>query len=230
MPKAKAHKALAKLGRYRSLGHMMGGFIHQLRTPIHIIQSNVEDLASQPRFLPKVKPQTEMIRRSAERLEASVNALLNFIKGTPISLQPGSINDLVKDLGDYLRAECYKRSVLLEKRLSSKQAIRLDPYLLQEALLNLLTNALQAMPKGGTLVLISEDAPGKVIFQIKDTGVGMNKKTLARLKKPFQTTKRDGMGLGVYFSQDILQKHKAKLTFASERGKGTTATIVFPAA
>jgi signal transduction histidine kinase len=210
---------------------MIGGFVHQLRTPLHLIQSSAEDLSKQRRFMPTFKPQAELIARSAQRMEAAVNALLSFVRGDQPNLQPASVNTVIDQLGDFLKDECRKRSVTVEKHLGSQRCVLLDAFPLQEALINLIMNALQAMPQGGLLTLRTEDIPSqkKVLVEVKDTGHGMDKKTLARIAKPFQTTKQTGMGLGVFFTRKILTQHHADLTLASEKGRGTTATIVFPA-
>jgi signal transduction histidine kinase len=209
-----------ELGRYKALGQMMAGFVHQLRTPIHIIQSGVEGMAG---------PQAELIARSADRLEATVSALLNFVKGEKKPYQPGVINPVIEHLGDFLKMECQKRGVKLDKRLEAQQSILFDEYSLQEALLNLMTNALQAMPSGGTLSVISEDhGKGEIVVTISDNGTGMDAKALAKLKTPFHTTKKGGVGLGVFFAREILQQHKAKLDISSQKGKGTAVRIVFP--
>jgi signal transduction histidine kinase len=225
-------KDLEELGRYKALAQMIGGFVHQLRTPIHVIQASAEDLASQRSFMPNFKPQAELIGRSAQRLEASVNALLNFVKGEKLSLRPGTLQEVLHFLDDFLRDECHKRSVKVEKKLQSQFPILLDPHHLEEALLNLFTNALQAMPKGGTLTVATEDRPAqkKVILTITDTGIGMDKKALAKIAQPFHTTKKSGMGLGLFFTQKILDEHRAKLSVESQKGKGTKFTISFPAA
>jgi signal transduction histidine kinase len=229
--KPSSAKALAELGRYKALLQMAGGFVHQLRTPLHIIQSSAEDLAGQNRFLPTFKPQAALIARSAHRMEATVNAFLNFLKGDPLKLQPGSVNELIERLGDFLKDECGKPSVKLQKQLNSRKSILLDSYHLQEAFLNLLTNALQAMPRGGVLSIQTEDSgKNEVVVRIRDTGVGMDKKTLAKLETPFQTTKKEGLGLGVFFTREILKRHRGKIEFFSQKGQGTTVTLIFPAA
>lgn len=219
-------------GRHHALALMIGGFIHQLRTPIHVIQSSAEDLSHQRRFMPTFKPQAELIARSAQRLETTVNALLGFVRGDKIQLKPASVNTVIEQLGDFLKEECQKRGVRVEKTLASQRSVALDVWPLQEALINLIMNALQAMPQGGVLAIRSEDLPSKnkVIVEIKDTGVGMDKATLKRIQKPFQTTKKEGMGLGVFFTRRILDQHKASLAWGSEKGRGTTVTISFPVA
>jgi two-component system sensor histidine kinase HydH len=223
---------LEETARYKAIGQMIGGFVHQLRTPIHIIQSSAEEILRSRGLFHNPKPQLEMIQRSVSRMESSVQALLNFVKGEKPRLVPGTINTVVDQLGDFLKEECRKRKITIEKDLRSQQFLRLDAHHLQEAILNVLTNALQAMPRGGMLTLHSEDMtrPKRVVLEIRDTGAGMDKKTLERVKIPFTTTKKTGFGLGLYFTRKILQQHRAGLAMTSVKGKGTTVTMSFPAA
>jgi len=162
-------------------------------------------------------------------MDAAVNALLRFVKGDKSSLKPGSLHDVLHHLGDFIQDECRKRSVKRDVKLDHKNTLLMDEYLLQEAILNLLMNALQAMPKGGTLTIRSQDLPSKKIqLEIRDTGIGMDAKTLHRIKTPFQTTKKGGLGLGLFFTRKILTQHHATLRFSSAKGKGTTTTLIFP--
>jgi signal transduction histidine kinase len=226
-----ALKAVSDLGRYKALAQMIGGFVHQLRTPIHIIQASMEGLI-EGTLSTEAKTQADMISRSAQRLEASVNSLLSFVKGEKLPLHPGSLNEVVEHLQGFLKVECQKRQVTIEKNLASQRLVLLDDHSLQEALINFLMNALQAMPRGGVLSIKTEDLQDvrKVRLEIRDTGSGMDSKTLARLSTPFHTTKREGVGLGVFFARKVLKRHHARLTFSSEKGNGTTVRIVFPAA
>src|SRR4051794_35996111 len=98
----KASTDIDELGRYKALAHMLGGFIHQLRTPLHIIQSSAEELSQQRRFMPNFKPQAELIGRSAARMQNSVQALLKFIRGDKPELSSGSLNSVVDQLGEFL--------------------------------------------------------------------------------------------------------------------------------
>src|SRR4030095_9850171 len=94
-----------------------------------------------------------------------------------------SLNTVVEQLGDFLKDECRKRSITVEKNLKSQRPIHLDTFHLQEALINVIMNALQAMPKGGILTITTQDLPSqnKVQLEIRDSGAGMDKKTLRRI-------------------------------------------------
>jgi len=232
MPRLKNQKALLELARYKALGQMMAGFVHQFRTPLHVIQSSVSNLRESRFLLPKWRMQLEMIQRSVERMQASVGSLLAFSKGDTVPWTEGSLNRLIDAICDYLEPECRKRKIQLEKRQNiNLPPIHMQAENLEEALLNLAVNAMEAMPKGGTLVMATEFAPdGKAVqARIIDQGMGMDAKLLRKVSKEFVTTKKTGVGLGLYFSRQILKHHHAKLHIASQKGRGTTVTVTFTA-
>jgi signal transduction histidine kinase len=227
----KPSDSLRESARIRSLGQMMAGFIHQFRTPLHVIQSSAAAL-TESNLPPAVRTHLEMIQRSAERLQGSVQSLLTFAKGDAPPWSEGSINKVINAICDFLQEECKKRSVQLEKHQNAQlPPVRMRMELLEEAMLNLAVNGLEATRKGGILGLqtgLSLD--GKwVQVRISDQGKGIDPKVLKRKPSTFVTTKKNGVGLGLFFARQILQQHHAKLEVDSQKGKGTTFTVSFKA-
>jgi two-component system sensor histidine kinase HydH len=232
MPRLKNQKALLEMARYKALGQMMAGFVHQFRTPLHVIQSSAAGLQESRLLLPKWRQQLEMIQRSAERLQASVGSLLAFSKGDTVPWTEGSLNRLIDAIFDYLEPECRKRKIQLEKHQNvNLPPIRMQTENLEEALLNLAVNAMEAMPKGGVLGLMTEvGADGKSVqARITDQGMGMDAKLLRKVSKGLVTTKKTGVGLGLYFTRQILKHHHAALHITSQKAQGTTVTVTFAA-
>jgi two-component system sporulation sensor kinase C len=94
--------------------------------------------------------------------------------------------------------------------------------------INLVRNALEAMPQGGVLRLSTKHTPGQIEFQVSDTGVGMNDKQRESAFQPFYSTKSGGTGLGLPYAQEIVHEHGGYIRCESELGKGTTFTVVIP--
>jgi signal transduction histidine kinase len=107
--------------------------------------------------------------------------------------------------------------------------IRADPEQLGRALRNLVANAIEAMPDGGTLTLRARRRGGRVLLEVADTGEGLSEEARARLFTPYHTTKRTGTGLGLAIVQSIVSDHRGKIAVESERGRGTTFHIELPA-
>ncbi len=107
-------------------------------------------------------------------------------------------------------------------------AVRIDQHQIQQVLVNLILNAIQAMEKGGTLGIQTFARPGGIGISVKDTGIGIPKSNLKKIFDPFFTTKSEGTGLGLSISLKILEKHGATLEAVSKEGKGSTFTIHLP--
>jgi signal transduction histidine kinase len=105
---------------------------------------------------------------------------------------------------------------------------RLDPHLMRRVLVNLIENAVQAMPKGGKLEIACARVDSELLITVKDTGIGMPKEVVENVFKPFFTTKTKGTGFGLYTSKRIVEAHGGKISVESEVGKGTTFTIRIP--
>jgi signal transduction histidine kinase len=235
MKKKKAPKASAaavELERARALSRMIAGFVHQFRTPLHIISSTGAMLADTPQMPEALKPELELLRRSADRLSESVSHLLAFAKGDPMPWTERSLNEPLNKVIDFLKDECRKRHVRLDLTEDpSLPPVRMQSALLEEAILNFAMNSLEAMPKGGILSLATQAVEnGKVRICINDTGVGMDAQAIKKLGQAFTSGKKAGMGLGVYFAFEILKRHKARAQFESAPGQWTIATLTFPTA
>lgn len=106
--------------------------------------------------------------------------------------------------------------------------MKLDFFLLMNALMNIIENSINAMPKGGKLDITMNKTESNLIIKISDTGEGMSKEVLEKLFTPHFTTKKKGTGLGLYIARKIIEKHDGKIMVESEQGKGTTFSIILP--
>jgi signal transduction histidine kinase len=211
---------------------MIPGFVHQLRSPLHIVGSSAQNMADSGKIPDGCRADLELIRRAADRAQAAVQNLLLYSKGEDLPFTVESLNVPVNHAVDYLKEECRKRNIQLDLREELKiPAVRIQSILVEEAILNFAVNALDAMPKGGVLGLTTQAGPEQsdARVMISDTGVGMTPAAVKRFGKAFSTGKKEGMGLGVYFATEILKKHNAKLRVESRLGRGTTITLIFPA-
>jgi len=226
----KKPKTGREIEQAQTLTRMIAGFVHQFRTPLHIISSagsNLKDAAGIPASM---RPEIDLICRSADRLKTAVQNLLTFAKGEEIPWTPNSVNTVINRVADFLKDECIKRGLKLELRQdASLSPIRMQLEWLEEAFLNFSMNSVEAMAPGGTLTIQSKksDDGKRVIVVISDTGAGMTAGVIKHLGQAFQSGKKGGVGLGVYFALEILKRHKAKPVYTSVLGEGTTLTIAF---
>jgi len=215
--------------RAQALARMMAGFVHQFRTPLHVIASSVEGMKQASDFPKSLESDRSLIERSVERLQTAVKNLLTFAKGDEIPWTERSINEPLNHAADFLKDECAKRKLKFEIKLDANlPRTRMQTEWLEEALMNFAVNGMEAMSAGGTLTISTERQKDKgVLVKIKDTGAGMTPAVIKHLGKAYSTGKKSGVGLGVYFATEILKKHKARLQYTSELGLGTTVHITF---
>jgi len=116
----------------------------------------------------------------------------------------------------------------MSKRVPSDMLIKVDPLLMRRVLVNLFSNAIQAMPDGGTLLVSAAREGDAIRISVMDNGVGMSKETLSRLFQPLFTTKAKGMGMGLAVIKRIVEAHNGSINIQSEQGEGTTVTIILP--
>jgi signal transduction histidine kinase len=210
---------------------------HEIRNPLAGIGAGVEYLGTR---LDPAAPEQEDLRfvlAETQRLNRIVSELLDYAHPRPLHREPLEVGDLVPRVEHALEPHLASRSVRLECRGPLPLAILGDPDRVQQILLNLVKNAVEAAPGGSTVRLEwsakggEEAAEGnQVRFLIIDRGPGMTAEQQAQAFEPFYTTKATGTGLGLHMAQAIAEQHGGSLRLLSVPGEGTTAVLELPAA
>ena len=217
-----------RLSLKKSISALAGGVGHELRNPLGAIKNAVYFLnmmLEEPE--PEIKETLEILEKEIVISENIISSLLDFAHPRPLRLQKVDINDVVqKALSRITVPDEVKVSSQLNIALPSIQA---DPDQLTQVFNNIISNAIQAMPEGGQLVIKSEaPSPGWVTISIKDTGVGIPEENLEKLFEPLFTTKAKGIGLGLSVSQTLAKGHGGNIEVQSEVGKGSTFKVQLP--
>ena len=153
-----------------------------------------------------------------------------------LSRQLVDINELIRDAVAMTRPKWRHESlkkghpIEIDLALSPLPRVMVNPSDIREVLVNLIFNAVEAMPQGGKITISSAKEADRVIVQVQDTGIGMDEETKGRIFDPFFTTKGHGSGLGLSLSYTICQSHGGTLEVESEPGKGSTFTLSLPVA
>jgi signal transduction histidine kinase len=176
-----------------------------------------------------------IIGEKIEHLNKIVEQVLAFARTSEPKLAPVNLNLLIDELGLLVRHKLKNQGVLWRIKLDPElPPVMGDATQLEQVFLNLILNATEAMPHGGTLAISTRlspatRAPGSVIVEFKDTGHGMNDEQQRRaFSSLLQTTKRTGTGLGLAIVHRIVEAHHGKLSLRSRPAKGTTIRITFP--
>lgn len=230
-----AEDALDELrGRFSELAALSGSLAHEIKNPLSVIRMNMdllgEDFAEaatpkERRALGKI----EMVSRQCTRLENLLNDFLRFNKVGQLELRPGSLNEQIERVLDLFVPQAEESHVEMVRYLDPDlPSISLNAETLQAALVNLVKNALEAMPDGGQLTARTRVTRQGVALDLIDTGVGMDERTAMKMFDAFYTTKSGGSGLGLPTARRIIEAHGGRIGVHSEVGIGTQFTLEFP--
>jgi signal transduction histidine kinase len=226
----KAEEKLILAERLSSLGELTAGVAHELRNPLAGIKINTQIL-SRKKDLPEMERRIlGSTQEGIEKIQKIVDDMLHFAKPRASHFKEEKINEVVEESLTILQTKLRKGSISLSwKKSEGLPKVWIDAHQIQQVLVNLILNAIQAMEKGGTLTIHTflEDGGG-IGVEVKDTGVGISKSNLRKIFDPFFSTKSEGTGLGLSISLKILENHGAAIDVESEDGKGSTFTIHFP--
>jgi PAS domain S-box-containing protein len=239
--------AVMQQERLRSLGQMASGVAHDINNAISPIALYVESLLdNEPNLSPRLRSNLEVIERSIDDVAATVARMREFYRAREpqMTLSPVRLNDLVPQVVELTRARWsdipQQRGVVI--RVETELTPDLPAIMgveseIREALTNLIFNAVDGMPDGGTITLrtrVSEqssDAVSKlsdVYMEVADTGIGMDEATQRRCLEPFFTTKGErGTGLGLAMVYGMVQRHSGEVEIESAPGKGTLMRLGF---
>lgn len=233
---------LIKIEKLSALGRLAATMAHEINNPLQAVQNSltlIEEEMDGSQRRDKVDRYLEVAGGEVERISAIVRRMRDYYRPTHERLQPTDLLAVLDSVLDLSGRELQHCHVTVERLgCSDLPKVQANPDHLKQVFLNLVLNAVDSMPTGGTLrVFTSQDqiqpegAPRPqpaVRVEISDTGHGMPPETLARLFEPFFTTKEQGAGLGLSISYSIIEAHNGQITVASEVGSGTTFCILLP--
>jgi two-component system, NtrC family, sensor histidine kinase HydH len=212
-----------------SLGMMLARVAHEVRNPLAAIRSTVQlwqrlpDEARTPASL-------EAVVQAVDRLNLLVDRLLQFARSDNSSRTTLQLNDLVADTAALLRAKAAEQHVEVVTNLSGVPPLTGSAQGLQQVILNLATNALEAMPSGGCLELGTRFDPKQKLVQLEiaDSGVGIPPDVRKRLFEPFFTTRAEGTGLGLALCREIVAQHGGQIALEPRDPRGTRCLVTLP--
>ncbi|HET6412623.1 MAG TPA: ATP-binding protein [Anaeromyxobacter sp.] len=227
--------ALRRAERLAAVGRISAQITHEIRNPLNAIGLNTELLAEEIAAL-KEPPGEALqmvaaISREVDRLNGVTERYLRYVRPPRPAADRFDLSDLLGGLLDFLAPELSAAALSVRKDLSrGLPPIRGDEGRLRGAFLNLIRNAREATPGGGAITVLTRPFEGGVEAQIGDTGGGIPPGDLTRIFEPFYSTKERGTGLGLAFTQQVVEEHGGTIQCASELGRGTVFTLRFPAA
>ena len=234
-----SQRQLGQSEKLAALGQVAGTMAHQIGTPLNSISGYIQLILLDGHLQPTDRDRLKIIESQLDRLAESVKNLLSFTQQPKPQLRALDVNGLLEDLIHLSEPWLHSRNVRVLPSLSSNiPLVSGDPTHLQTLFLNLISNALDAMPNGGLLMIRTREIQPQpssgnrrwLEISITDTGIGITEESKKRIFDPFYTTKKmgEGTGLGLAICENIIKEHSGRLDVESEVGKGSTFLVYLP--
>lgn len=214
-----------------TVGELASGVAHEIKNPL-VGVSNGLDLVRRRMGAehPELSPILEEMARQLTRMESAIRDLLAFARPATPSVAPAEANQIARRALRLVEPAAQNQGVEITYRADPTGAeLCVDHELIEQALVNLLMNAVQATPPTGHVVVSAQAVNGEVHFHIADSGRGITPADLEHIFKPFFTTKHSGTGLGLSITHDIVERHGGRIEVETQVGRGSTFSLVLPA-
>lgn len=223
-----AQEQLIQAAKLAAIGELAANVAHEINNPLTSIIGFVE-LMKEYDDMNLIKNRLEIIEHESIRARDIVRELLNFARKRPLQLSDVDINSLLREVSLLTRAQAKTGRVEIIEEYGEIPKMIGDSNQLKQVFVNIINNAIHAMPEGGRLHIITSSSNDSISVIFRDTGEGIPGDVLPRIFEPFFTTKREkGTGLGLSISYRIIQDHGGMIDVESEEGKGTTFKISLP--
>ncbi len=222
---------LIQAKKMASLGTFTAGIAHEINNPLNNIYLSAEMFLEEygERLTPDQREYIEDILQQAQRASNIVGNLLDFSRAKRYKIGEVNIADVINNVVKVAKNQIRISHIDLKMDLPENlPRIKADPNSLRQVFINLIENAIQAMPKGGVLEIRAKEEGNYLKIDVSDTGMGIPQENLHRIFEPFFTTKEKGTGLGLAVTYGIIKKHGGTIKVKSKPNKGTTFTILLP--
>ena len=222
-----------------ALTTLTAGVAHEIKNPLGSISIHIQLIQKAMNGLPELRNSgkfetmqnyLDIVNEEVERLNGIIVDFLFAVRPMDMNLVGQNLNEMVRELFEFMHFELEEQGIRLVMNLEPElPELQLDVKYLKQALLNIVKNAISAMPEGGTLTVLTEMRDGRVELSISDTGVGIPEENMAKIFEPYFTTRDFGSGLGLTLVYKIIKEHQGEINLHSREGEGTTFNITLPA-
>ncbi len=236
----KLRQEITQTEKYKTLATLASGIAHEIRNPLTVIKTFNEYLPARHNDKEFVKKYSQLTNKEIDRISELVNRLMEYSKPNPPKFTDVPVKKLLNQSVDTLNHHLLNKHVHYDRHISINDDLimRLDPNQIHQALMNIILNAIEAMPNGGELLVRAEVIPRQIKSSIKhnqileiiitDTGLGIVEEHIKQIFDPFFTNKDFGTGLGLAIVQSIIENHHGRISVKSKVGVGTSVVIEIP--
>jgi signal transduction histidine kinase len=226
----KTEAQLIRSEKLAALGQLAAGIAHEIRNPLTSINILIHSLTEN--FPPEnaQREDLQVIEEEIRRINEIVDQFLRFAKPASPLFEKTNLIPIFEEILQLLRPQIERGKIKVKKEFEPLPLITVDKEQVKQVILNLLLNAVQAMPKGGHLTLRGQvsESDRSIRLSIQDSGIGIPGEDLNKLFDPFFSTKEGGVGLGLSIAHRIIDQHHGKIEVESAHGKGTLLTVWLP--
>lgn len=224
----KLRDEMTRLDRLASLGKLSAGIAHEVRNPLTGISLLLDDLHDRAQCGQEAQGLITKALSEIERVERLISALLKYASPVRTELRPCDLNQVVGDSLLLVRRQCEKQGTELLFAPQNLLPVTLDPEKIKQALLNLVTNAREALQHGGRIEVTTTGTDSVAVITVRDTGPGIATADLPQIFDPFFTRKGAGTGLGLAITHRIIEEHHGRIEAESRAGEGACFTVTLP--
>lgn len=225
------HQRLVTQERIAALGRAAAQVAHEVKNPLaglllyslHL-KSKSDNLSEKQTYL------VDKIVDTINHLNNRVEQILGFARPVNLDLRAANLTEIVNDILGLLQPQVTAKKIEVRLSMSDPAYAIIDDSSIRGALMNLILNAIEAMPEGGTLSIAVNQTGELVRLEIADTGPGIDEEKAKKIFEPFYTTKAQGLGLGMPYAKRIIDQHNGTISLSSRPEEGTTISITLPAA
>lgn len=224
---------LVQSAKMAAMGKFSAGIAHEINNPLAGILNCVRSLLGTPEIKGEKRGYLELILKGLLRIENTISQVLSFSGRQGFEPRLIDINQLIKEALAFANHKLLDKKITLRQNMSELlPPVLVDPHQIQQVFMNVIANALDALPSGGRLSVITVSKGSYIDIKFTDNGKGIKQEDLDKIFDPFYTTKEvgKGVGLGLSITYTIIQQHNGKIDIKSKENEGTAVTITLPIA
>ncbi len=224
-----SHERLLRSERFAAVGEAAAYVSHEIKNPLMVIGGFANQLERNPQVPEAAKEKLHIISSEVKRLETFLGELRDFTRPAAPAKKETDLNMIVTEVQAMMAETAQETDIRLVTQLEQgMQPVTLDPNQMKQVLINLVKNAMEAMDRGGEIVVATSTYNGRVCLSVSDTGKGIQPEILREIFNPFFTTKKSGTGLGLAVINKIVEDHHGTISVESTMGEGSKFTITLP--